>query len=120
MGIVSQYGRYLFGEFAFTIYYISIGSIFYFDTSVTAKGKFGTFRVSSPAALFAEKKDGKLILTVTDALMKKVLDSLTVYTSVPVRGEGASKQSKNIYEIKIPLPAGAHCGQPATVTLELL
>lgn len=92
----------------------------YFDTSVTAKGKFGTFRVSSPAALFAEKKDGKLILTVTDALMKKDLNSLTVYTSVPVRGEGVSKQSKNIYEIKIPLPAGAHCGQPATVTLELL
>ena len=92
----------------------------YFDTSVTAKGKFGTFRISSPAALFAEKKDGKLILTVTDALMKKDLNSLTVYTSVPVRGEGVSKQSKNIYEIKIPLPAGAHCGQPATVTLELL
>ncbi len=52
--------------------------------------------------------------------MKKDLNSLTVYTSVPVRGEGVSKQSKNIYEIKIPLPAGAQCGQPATVTLELL
>ena len=92
----------------------------YFDASATAKGKLGTFRVSSPAALFAEKKDGKLILTVTDAFMKKDLNNLTVYTSVPVAGEEVTKQKKGVYEIKVPLPTGAQCGQPATITLKLL
>lgn len=92
----------------------------YFDASATAKGKLGTFRVSSPAALFAEKKDSKLILTVTDAFMKKDLNNLTVYTSVPVTGEEVTKQKKGVYEIKVPLPTGAQCGQPATITLKLL
>lgn len=95
-----------------------LGAI-YFDTSAVAKAKFGTFGISSPAALFAEKKDGKLILTVTDAIMDKDLKTLTIYTSVPVKGNEVSKQSKGIYEIKISLPSGAHCGQPVTVALTL-
>ena len=72
------------------------------------------------STLFAEKKDGKLILTVTDAFMKKDLNNLTVYTSVPVAGEEVTKQKKGVYEIKVPLPTGAQCGQPATITLKLL
>ena len=52
--------------------------------------------------------------------MKKDLNNLTVYTSVPVTGEEVTKQKKGVYEIKVPLPTGAQCGQPATITLKLL
>lgn len=57
------------------------------------------YRHGSPVC---RKKDGKLILTVTDAFMKKDLNNLTVYTSVPVTGEEVTKQKKESMKSKCP------------------
>lgn len=96
-----------------------LGAVF-FDSSATVCGQFGTFEVSSPAVLFAAKRGEELILTVTDALMNKELNHLTVRTSLPISGQGVSKGAKGMYEITIPMPIEPHRGQPQTIILKLL
>jgi hypothetical protein len=92
-----------------------VGASFY-NAESTLKTPEGTINVSAPCALLLQEKDGNYVLTVTDAEMNKNLKSIVVKTSFPVAGNNVVNDGKwNI--ISVPMPQGALCGKPATVSL---
>lgn len=93
-----------------------LGAVFY-DTDAELKSSMGTFTISRPAVLFAEKTDGKLLLTITDAKMDVNADKIEVYTSIPVSGTNVSKIDKKTYKIEILMPAEPNRGAPKTELL---
>ncbi len=93
-----------------------IGAVFY-DVSEKLKiDKNFEISVSAPSSILLEKFDNYYLLTVTDAEMNKNLTSMTIKTSLNVRGENVTKEN-NIYLIKIEMPSGELLGKPKTIKL---
>ncbi|MCD7973044.1 MAG: hypothetical protein LUG18_10350 [Candidatus Azobacteroides sp.] len=89
------------------------GAIF-FDPEQEIRTALGTFLVSHPVSLFAEKRDGQLFLTVTDAKMDSNVEVITILTSVPLSGKNVVRKEKDLYEVIIYVPAEPDRGAPVT------
>lgn len=96
-----------------------IGIVSYNIDEKNVATSIGKFNIGIKAALLVEQSsDGKLRLSIADAVMDKANDTLKIKTTLPVTGKEVRKLQDGWNEVSVKMPAEPERGKPVTVTLE--
>tara|TARA_B100000609_G_C17206849_1_gene431457 strand:+ start:158 stop:1531 length:1374 start_codon:yes stop_codon:yes gene_type:complete len=89
----------------------------FFSGKNIMKASSGQYSINAPGALFVRKENGKLHVSVCDALMNTKLDRMTFKTTCRISGKGVSK-SGDWYIATIDLPKEPYRGKYTSATFD--
>lgn len=98
-----------------------IGIVSYDMNEKEITSSIGKFNIGIKAALLIQKlENGKVRISITDAVMDKINDTMRIMTTVPLKGSGVKKVSDGWYEISFKMPVEPERGKPVSLVFELL
>lgn len=98
-----------------------IGMVSYDTNEKEITSSIGKFNIGIKAALLVQRlENGKIRISVTDAMMDKANDIMKIKTTVPLKGPGVNKTSDDWYEISFKMPVEPERGKSVSFVFEQL